>query len=194
MSRENRILFSFFEKSMVSSMVLHKMSAIPEGVRRATLNQEMVRRMLNTSEGVSSTKRLELVDGYAQKLVNSEYSVEEARKIIIGGLKGYERLLSLSKDITNPRWKPLHMAGSWNARNRRMAKLKSKNNWYKGKAEVPPPSNQLGRWAAADETESMDDTPLEGGSRQDTTPPGVPVNQPQSEDDPVDEERNRIKD
>ena len=104
--------------------------------------------------------------------MNSEYSVEEARKIIIGGLKGYERLLSLSKDITNPRWKPLHMAGSWNARNRRMAKLKSKNNWYKGKEEVPPPSNHQDRGAG---TRIMDDKPLEVGSRQDTTPPGVPV-------------------
>ena len=65
-SSGNKILFSFFEKSMVSTMVLHKRSAIPEGVRRATLNQEMVRRMLNTSEDVDMTKRLEIVDGYAQ--------------------------------------------------------------------------------------------------------------------------------
>ena len=50
-SSDNRILFAFFEKEMVSPMVLHKRSAMPEGVRRATLNQEMVRRMINTSEG-----------------------------------------------------------------------------------------------------------------------------------------------
>ena len=43
---------------------------------------------------------------YAQKLINSEYSLEETRDIIVGGLKGYERLLSLSKDTGNPRWKP----------------------------------------------------------------------------------------
>ena len=39
-SSRNRIMFSFFEKAMVSTMVLHKRSAIPEGVRRATLNQD----------------------------------------------------------------------------------------------------------------------------------------------------------
>ena len=171
-SSGNRILFSFFEKAMVSAMVLHKRSAIPEGVRRATLNQEMVRRMLNTSEDVEITKRVEIVDGYAQKLVNSEYSVEETRKVIIGGLKGYERLLSLSKDMTNPRWKPLHMAGSWNARNRRMAKLRSRDNWYKGKTEIDPPTRE-------DITVGMvRDIPLEVGSRLDTTPPGVTVPDP----------------
>ena len=62
------------------------------------------------------------------------------QNVVIGGLKGYERLLSLSKDKTNPRWKPLHMAGTWNQKNRRMAKLKSKSNWFKGKAEIPQPT------------------------------------------------------
>ena len=51
-------------------------------------------------------------------------------------MKGYERLLSLSKDIGNPRWKPLHLAASWNAKNRRNFKKLAKTNWYKGKSEI----------------------------------------------------------
>ena len=135
----NRTIYSFYEKPMVSPMVLHKRSAMPEGIRRATLNQELIRRMVNTSELVKMEKRIEVVDTYVQKMINSEYSVEEAREVAIGGLKGYERLLSLSKDKENIRWKPLHMAGNWNGRNRRMAKLRARDNWYKGKQEVDPP-------------------------------------------------------
>ena len=101
----NIILFMFFEKKMVSPMVLHKRSAMPEGIRRATLNQEMIRRMVNTSEMVPLADRLMVIVDYTQKLINSEYSVDESRDIVVGGLKGYERLLSLSKDIGNPRWK-----------------------------------------------------------------------------------------
>ena len=48
----NIIKFEFFEKEMVSPMVLHRRSAMPEGIRRATLNQELIRRMVNTSERV----------------------------------------------------------------------------------------------------------------------------------------------
>ena len=125
--KNNKVVFSFFEKSM------------PESIRRATLNQEMVRRMVNTSELVDMKERIQVVDNYAQKLINSEYSVKETREMIIGGLKGYERLLSLSKDKENPKWKPLHVSGKWNSRNRRMAKLKTKNNWFKGKDEVDLP-------------------------------------------------------
>ena len=41
------------------------------------------------------TKRLEIVDNYATKLINSEYTLEQTRNTLVGGLKGYERLLSL---------------------------------------------------------------------------------------------------
>ena len=140
-SESNEILYSFFEKAMVSPLVLHKRSAMPEGI---TLNQELVRRMVNTSESVDITDRVEIVNNYSQKLINSEYTVEEAKNVVIGGLKGYERLLSLSRDITNPRWKPLHMPRTWNQKNRRMAKLKSKSSWFKGKAEIQPPSPEKG--------------------------------------------------
>ena len=61
----NKVLFSFYEKEMVSPMVLHRRSAMPESIRRATLNQEMVRRMVNTSEMVDPVKKVEVVDKYA---------------------------------------------------------------------------------------------------------------------------------
>ena len=100
----------------------------------------MTRRIKNTSELVEEKTRLGIVDDYAQKLINSEYGLGSTRGFIIGGLKGYERLLSLSKDIGNPRWKPLHLAASWNAKNRSNAKKLSKTNWYKGKSQVEPPT------------------------------------------------------
>jgi hypothetical protein len=137
---DNKVIFQYFEKSMVPKMVIHRRSAMPESTRRATLNQELIRRMVNTSEMVDMTKRLEIVDNYATKLINSEYTLEQTRDTLIGGLKGYERLLSLSRDTKNPRWKPLHMPARWNARNRRIAKMKAKNNWYKGRNEVEPPT------------------------------------------------------
>ena len=75
-------------------------------------------------------------------MINSEYTLKETVDTIIGGLKGYERLLSLSRDKKNPMWKPLHMAGKWNARNRRMAKLRARDNWFKGSQEVEPSGRQ----------------------------------------------------
>ena len=138
-TESNLVMCQYYEKSMIPITVLHRRSAMPESTRRSTLNQELIRRMVNTSERVPMSKRLEIVDKYAQKMVNSEYSVEMTRQTIVGGLKGYERLLSLSKDHQNPRWKPLHLAAKWNSRNRRISKQLSNTNWYKEKTEVDSP-------------------------------------------------------
>ena len=161
----NKVLFSYYEKPMVPNMVIHKRSAIPESTRRATLNQELIRKMVNTSELVGMSKRLEIIDKYAKKLINSEYSVEYTRNAIVGGLKGYERLLSLSKDIHNPKWKPLHMPASWNNRNRRIAKMTAKTTWYKGKKEVPPPTKSSPQ-EGGDEKSSKDEDKIREGTFQ----------------------------
>ena len=79
---------------MTPDMVLHSRSAMPEATRRSTLNQELIRRMVNTSEMIDMKERVAVIDKYAVKLMNSEYTLEQTRNIIIGGLKGYERLLS----------------------------------------------------------------------------------------------------
>ena len=158
---DNKILYKYYEKAMIPITVIHARSAIPESTRRATLNQELIRRLTNTSELLDDGVRIMIVDEYAQKLVNSEYTVKRTQGFILGGLKGYERLLSLSRDTTNPRWKPLHMSASWNSRNRRVAKQLSKSSWYKGKTEVEPPSpssHQGGRSNQEDVNKDMGGT------------------------------------
>ena len=51
---DNKVLYKYFEKKMTPNMVLHARSAIPESTRRATLNQELIRRLTNTSELVDN--------------------------------------------------------------------------------------------------------------------------------------------
>ena len=41
-----KVLFQYFEKPMAPNMVLHRRSAMPEATRRATQNQELIRRMV----------------------------------------------------------------------------------------------------------------------------------------------------
>ena len=52
---------------MVPNMVIHRRSAMPESTRRATLNQELIRRMVITSEMVDMSKRIEICK-YATKV------------------------------------------------------------------------------------------------------------------------------
>ena len=123
---DNKVLYRHYQKPMASNMVLQRGSAMPENMKVASLNQEVLRRMMNTSEELDMSVRTEVVDEYAQKLFNSGFKLDQTRNIIVGGLTGYERKLSLSKDSNNPKWKPLHQPASFNIQARRRTKLLGK--------------------------------------------------------------------
>ena len=113
-SDENKVLYKYYEKPTTPITVLHARSAIPEATRRATLNQEMIRRMTNTSELVDVKIRIVIVDEYAQKLINSEYSLEQARNFVIEGLRDmrdYCLLVETGKilDGSHCTWRPTGM-------------------------------------------------------------------------------------
>ena len=118
---------------------------MPENTRMATLNQETIRRMVNTSELVDMSTRLDVIDEYARKLINSEYDLAMTRRIIVGGLKGYERMLSGSLDKGSPSWKPLHLPTAYKAKERRVAKMMAKINWFKSREEQGLETNHPSR-------------------------------------------------
>ena len=45
-------IYIFYEKPMAISMVIQRRSAMPENMRVATLTQETIRRMMNSSERI----------------------------------------------------------------------------------------------------------------------------------------------
>ena len=58
----------------------------------ASLTQEVVRRSKNTSEKVSMEERVAILDEYHRRLELSQYSLEASRRILMAGLRGYERI------------------------------------------------------------------------------------------------------
>ena len=140
---DNKVLYRHYQKPMASNMVLQRGSAMPENMKVASLNQEVIRRMMNTSEDLDISVRTEVVDEYAQKLFNSGFKLDQTRNILVGGLTGYERKLSLSKDKNNPKWKPLHQPAGFNIQARRRTKLLGKSNWFKKKKDDDKVENRV---------------------------------------------------
>ena len=102
---------------------------MPENCKISTLSQDLIRRMLNTSEMVTQQERDEIVENYVTKLVVSGYSLEQIRNIIVSGLKGYQtRLERAARDGTK-----LHRPTRSTLAARQKKKLLSKTNWYKSK-------------------------------------------------------------
>ena len=132
---DNVVLFTFFEKPTSSNQMLHRNTALSENTKMATLNAEVVRRMLNVSEELPIEERVQVLDRVAQKLTNSGYNKNEIRKGIVGALTGYERRLTASKKSKEEKgYIPLHEGAEVSHGARMRKKLTGKSSWFKEKS------------------------------------------------------------
>ena len=146
---ENRkLMYNFWEKPMVRNQTIHKESALPENSKIASLTQEVIRRMRNTSELVGNNERIKHLNNFTQKLRNSGYSMEQAERIIWAGVRGYQSALERAAK----RGRSIHTSAQEGAERRNQKKLLSKTQWFKdgektnteeyrpNKGAAPPPA------------------------------------------------------
>ena len=131
------ILYTFFEKPTNSNQMLHRQTALSENTKMATINSEILRRMLDVSELLPIQERIIVLDKVPQKLCNSGYSLPEIRRSIVGALTGYQRRLAASmKNVEEKRYRPLHESSENSLSDRLKKKLSGKSTWVKGKSKV----------------------------------------------------------
>ena len=83
-TEENRVGFIFYEKPTVSNLTMQKRSALNENSKVQSLSNEVIRRLLTTSEGASQELNGEILDHFLVKLLTSGYNNEQVGKIILG--------------------------------------------------------------------------------------------------------------
>ena len=81
---------TFYEKEMSAKTVIHRDLALSENSKMASLSQNVVRHMRNTSERFDISERVKVVNKFTQRMANSRYSKQQAKRVIISGLKGYK--------------------------------------------------------------------------------------------------------
>ena len=75
---------------MSAKTVIHRDSALSENSKIASLSQNVVRYIRNTSERLNINEKVEVVNKFTQRMATSGYSKQQAKRVIISGLKGYE--------------------------------------------------------------------------------------------------------
>ena len=86
----NQILYKFYKKEVGSKRTVLAKTAMEENVKHQLIANDLVRRLLNTSEELGAEYIGAVVDQYAQELSYSGYSMEQIRRVIVNGIKGYE--------------------------------------------------------------------------------------------------------
>ena len=125
------LMYEFYEKPTVPNRVLQKDTALAESAIRSSLNQEVVRRMLNCSPDLSIVSRREFLSQFSQKLINSGFSVSSARIILVHGMSRYMEILRNSKlPVSSPKYRPIHFGKEFNKLERKLKKYTDKSCWY----------------------------------------------------------------
>ena len=91
------------------------------------LSNEVGRRLDSYSSSMPDSERVDALDKFSQKLVNSGHTIKTIRTILVGGIKGYKRKVA----ICAARSVPLHRSAGQSASSRRTKKLLAKSQWFR---------------------------------------------------------------
>ena len=127
----SQVCFSFYEKPQVPNRVLLKGTALPITTVRASLVQEIVRRMKNCGESVTVQERGRILSTFSQKLVNSGHSIKSSRIMVVHGVTKYlelKRIHNLPKSHND--YKPMYLSKEYDQEKRQLKKQMEKMTWY----------------------------------------------------------------
>ena len=108
--RNPKIRYEHYEKPMANILEVQKESAMPNKMKRATLVQGGITRLLNTSIELGEVAQNEILSKYMKKLQSSNYEHKERIQILKAIKKGWKSILK--KAETGER--PLHRKRSFN--------------------------------------------------------------------------------
>ena len=124
-----QIRYEHYEKPMASILEIQEESAMPGKIKRATLVQGGITRLLNTSIELGKVKQDEILSKYMKKLQSSGYDAKTRIEILKSITNGWKEILRKSESGE----RPLHRSRGYKKEERKEAKLMKRVNWYKGK-------------------------------------------------------------
>ena len=146
---KGEILYEFYRKEMARRSLMLARSAMPAKVKRASLTQEALRILRNTSPGVPTKRLEEMLTDFCLRMKTSGYPEKYRENVILSALTAWDRMVEM--DRTGE--KPLHRENGWRKEERRIEKERKKTGWFTGgdgKADFPIfcPMTPGGRLAA----------------------------------------------
>ena len=111
--------------------MLQKQIALSETCIRASLTQEVVRRLRNCSLDLPRQEKQQIISVFCQKMINSGHSVASTQYVVVHGVLKFIDLLRRSKlDRLHNDYKPLYSPKEFDLCNRRLRKKLAKTYWY----------------------------------------------------------------
>ena len=127
------ILYKFYMKPMSNNILIQYGTALPKNTIFASLRQEIVRRMLNTSRTLDWDERLAVVENFIQQLVNSKHTFSFIKALTLQGLTKYKYMVERSLlPKTDPKFMPLYRLRQFREADRKIKKYVDSSTWFRG--------------------------------------------------------------
>ena len=138
----------FYSKPMNTPYTIPSRSAHTWQIKRSTLTQEGVRRLLNTSQNTSIIDRNKIMEDWDRKMNVSGYDMKFRTNVISAAVKIYNHKVTVAEQGGRPLYRPT----GWQSSERELDKLVKRQTWYTGKGTErnqapliidPTPTGQL---------------------------------------------------
>ena len=91
-NEELEIVYMFYRKPQSNKFTMMARSALPQKVKRSTLSNQALRRLLCCSPNLEEQKKVEVMEEYARMLRRSGYTERFRHEIISDAVQGYKNM------------------------------------------------------------------------------------------------------
>ena len=126
-NEELEIVYMFYRKPQSNKFTMMARSALPQKVKRSTLSNEALRRLLCCSPNLEEQKKVEVMEEYARMLRRSGYTERFRHEIISDAVQGYKNMQR--RELEGGR--PVDRPRNYDVEGRRRRKQEKRERWYR---------------------------------------------------------------
>ena len=149
MAADNKVVHKFYKKPMTNKYTMMANSAVSDRVKRSTMTNDAVRRLLCCSENLDEQIKVEIMEDFARMLKRSGYSERFRHEVISDALRCHQKMLTTEAEGGRPVDRPR----DYQPRERRRRREEKRERFYRKEARgtkvreglfiIPPTPNSV---------------------------------------------------
>ena len=124
---ENKVQYKFYRKPMANKYTMMANSAVSDRVKRSTMTNEALRRLLSCSANLEEHKKVDVMEDFARLLRRSGYSERFRHEVISDAIRGHQKLL---QEVSKGK-RPLNRPRGFQEDERRRKRQEKGERWYR---------------------------------------------------------------
>ena len=127
MGNDNKVVYKFFKKPMANKFTMMAHSAVSDKVKRSTMTNDALRRLLCCSPNLDDTTKKEVMEEYARTLRRSGYPERFRHEVISDAVRGHNKMIQAETEGGRPVDRPRE----YQEKERKKVKADKRERYYR---------------------------------------------------------------